>query len=368
LKKTGIIFTALSCYILLAFSWWTYSHIKNAKLIYNQQIELLETQCYKASLDVNEAIKQDMFANIDDLKVYFYANYPLLEIVFDPEMNGLENFLIRPQQASVVMFQKKYQGRIWMYALEGVVMVVLIFWGIIFIYRNLLAQVETKKQQSNFLLSVTHELKTPLSSIRLYLETLNKRKLDESQQSTIIHNAIDDVTRLNGLVENMLLATQLDNKKYEPDLRAFDLSECLYSCVNTFILPRNNMEKMDLRIEENVTIVSDKQAVTMMINNLLSNALKYALPESVIEVGLSKTPKNISLWIANDGPGISDKEKKMIFDRFYRIEDDRTRKTKGTGLGLFIVKNLAELLQAEIQVKDRLLSGVVFEIIFPIND
>ena len=123
-----------------------------------------------------------MFNDSNDVKKYFSLHYPNLEIIFDSQSeNDFNNFLIRPKVNSYIDLEKSLTRKIYMYTSEGIAMVILIFWGIILIYRSLQNQIKLKKQQSNFLLSITHELKTPIASIKLYLETLKKRKLDEEQ-------------------------------------------------------------------------------------------------------------------------------------------------------------------------------------------
>ena len=180
LNKTNIIFAFLSIYIIAAFAWWTYAHIHDNKEFVSLEKYQLEIECYKATVDVNGAIAQEMFNDSNDVKKYFNIHYPKLELVFEPQKeNDFNNFLIRPKENSYLEIEKKLSRKIWMYTSEGIAMVVLLFWGIILIYRSLQNQLKLKRQQSNFLLSITHELKTPLASIKLYIETLKKRKLDE---------------------------------------------------------------------------------------------------------------------------------------------------------------------------------------------
>jgi signal transduction histidine kinase len=254
-----------------------------------------------------------------------------------------------------------------MYALEGIVMVALMFWGIILIYRSLISRFKLKRQQTNFLLSVTHELKTPLASIKLYLETLKKRQVDEASRVQIIGNSLEDVDRLAALVNNMLLASQLENKGYEPRLVKLNLSELVSTTIQRFTAPRNMTERISTNIQPGVSVVADEEAMTMVLNNLLSNASKYSPPGSTIEVTLNREADSVVMKFCNEGPGISDEDKPFVFEPFYRSGDENTRRSKGTGLGLFIVCNLLSLQHARIDVKDKKPSGVVFTITFEKN-
>jgi len=369
LNKTNIIFTFLSIYIIAAFTWWTYAHILENKEIYNLEKNKIEIDCYKATLDVNGAIAQEMFNDSNDVKKYFILNYPKLEIIFDSQTAyDFNNFLIRPKAESYKDLEKNLSRKIWMYTSEGFAMVVLLFWGIILIYRSLQNQLKLKRQQSNFLLSITHELKTPIASIKLYIETLKKRKLDEDQTKTILQNSLNDLSRLNDLVENLLLASQLDNHKYEPVFKKVNLSELVNETIDKFALPRELQFTFKKEIEEDVYINADENAIFSVITNLLSNAAKYSPKKGVIEINLKNDADKIILSVSNNGPSISEEDKKNIFTKFFRAGDENIRKTKGTGLGLFIVKNLLNLHGAEIFVRDKYPQGAIFDITFKNNE
>ena len=365
MNKTNIIFAFLSLYIIAAFAWWTYAHILENKEIYSLEKNQIEIECYKATLDVNGAITQEMFNDSNGVKKYFYLHFPKLEILFEPQHeNDFSNFLIRPKEDSYLELEKKLSRKIWMYTYEGIAMVVLLFWGIILIFRSLQNQLKLKRQQTNFLLSITHELKTPIASIKLYIETLRKRKLDEIQTKTILQNSLSDVERLNDLVENLLLASQIESHKYEPVFKKVNLSELVDETFDKFALPRDSQFKFKKEIAENLYIVADENAIYSVITNLLSNASKYSPQKELIEITLKPEDDTIILSISNNGPNISDEDKKNIFTKFYRAGDENVRKTKGTGLGLFIVKNLLNLHQADIAVRNKHPQGAIFDIIF----
>lgn len=366
MKSTRFIFTLVSIYIFAAFAWWTYSHVKNSRIIKTQQQNELENLCYKATVLVNAKLAEGALPDTNDVKRYVAADFPPLEIVFAEEA-GLENFLIRPRAGAYEQINKDYSRRLWMYLLEGIVMVLLMFWGIILIYRSFLSRFQVRRQQTNFLLSVTHELKTPIASIKLYLETLQKRRVDERQQATIISNSLHDITRLCTLVDNMLLASQLENNKYQPEKTLINFSQLLQDTVDRFSTPRDLSSRIKKEIAQGISIMADQDAMVMVINNLLSNAFKYSPPSACIDVELVHDAGHLTLRVGNEGQCIPDDEKKFIFERFYRSEDENTRKSKGTGLGLFIVRNLLSLHNATIDVKDKKPSGVVFTITFNKN-
>ena len=364
LNKTRVVFGVVTVYIVAAFGWWTYAHIRASTILYSSQRNHLELLCYKATLDINGAISQEIVEDTIKAKEYLQANYPQLEIVFDETLSPLDNFLIRPHMQAYSQLKDQHNRTVRMYALEGLVMMGLLFWGIIWIYRNLNNRLKLKRQQSNFLLSITHELKTPLASIKLYLETLQKRTLDKEQAATIVSNSLEDVSRLRDLVDNVLLAAQLDNSKYELHKFEINLTDTVEKAVNRFVTPRNMESRVKMNLEKEVYFTSDATAVEMVVNNLLSNAVKYSPENGMVNITLRTTSSHILLSVSDEGQGISDEDKVSIFSQFYRSGDEQTRKSKGTGLGLYIVKNLLNLMDGEVKVKDNPTKGTTFELIF----
>jgi signal transduction histidine kinase len=364
LNRARIIYIVLSIYIIAAFTWWTYAHYLSAKRIYDLQKNQIELECFKASFDLEQAKQQELFEDSIGLKQYFYANYPQLEVVFLPQGDVISNYMIRPQLSTYLRLEADYKRKFWMYILEGGVMMALIFLGLYRIYLSFQRDLNLKRNQRNFLLSVTHELKTPLTSIKLYLETLKRRKLEPEQIETIVNNSLQDSERLNLLVENLLLSARIESTHFNLDIKELNLSDLLEETVRHFSAPRNILDRVILKIEEQVYVMADPNAMDTIITNLLSNALKYTPIESKIYVSLETNKIITSLKIADEGPGINEKDKKELFNRFFRTGDENTRKTKGTGLGLYIVKNLAHLQKAEIFVENREPKGCTFEMRF----
>lgn len=367
MKKPGVLFAFVSVYIVAAFTWWTVLHIRSSRNIHALEISELELLPYKATFDVQGAVEQEMFRDTNDLKNYFYINYPTLEIIFhQPEedvFDPLHNYAIVPKRDVINAIEGKYTRRFWMYGLEGVVMMGLLFWGIIWIYRSLQSRINLKKQQSNFLLSITHELKTPLASIKLYLETLIKRpNLEKHQSETMIKNSINDVERLRDLVDNLLMAAQLDNHKFNLVFVDANLSDLLKVTAEKYMMPRNLQDRFILDIEPDIMARVDAFAMEMVLNNLLSNAFKYSPADKPVSIRLKAEGQQVKIRITDEGKGISAEDKKSLFDKFYRAEDENVRKSKGTGLGLFIVKTLVNLHGGSVVVTDNVPSGVIFEL------
>lgn len=240
---------------------------------------------------------------------------------------------------------------------EGTVFLILLSLGIIKVLNTFKKDAELAQQQNNFLLSITHELKSPMASNRLQLETLLIRDLDKDKQKQILKSAIEDIDRLNALVDNILLAAQLDQSKFELSKEKINVSELLFT-----ILRNKNIRS---EIEKDVLANLDKIYFTSIVLNLVENAFKYSPENSEVKIELKKQDQGISLSVADQGIGIPASERQNIFEKFYRIGKEDTRKTKGTGLGLYIVKSLVDQHNGSIRVKGNTPKGSVFELFLP---
>ena len=251
-----------------------------------------------------------------------------------------------------------------MIAGEGSVFVCLLLLGIYQIRKSFNKETALSNQQKNFLLSVTHELKSPIASAKLQLQTLQKRELDRDKQKEIIANAINDTDRLNNLVENILLAAKIENNVFTSHKEEYNLSEYITEGMNQTIESFRYKQRVVLDIEPNIFMKIDRMSFPSIILNLFENAVKYSSGDSTITVGLKKQNQKIIVSVADEGLGITDEEKKYIFKKFYRIGSEETRKTKGTGLGLFIVDFLVKQHNGIISVRNNVPKGTIFEVEF----
>lgn len=236
--------------------------------------------------------------------------------------------------------------------------------GAYYLHRALRKEDKLHDQQKNFLLSVTHELKSPLASIKLYLETILKRDLDKQQLQGFLKNSLKDIERLDDLVENMLIATKIENKSYSFPKEEFDFSNLVEKICERLQGHVCDTQTLKTDIKKGIRLMGDKFALTSVVTNLIENAVKYSPPCEEVAVRLFKTADCVVLEVADKGIGIGDEEKLRIFEKFYRVGSEDTRKTKGTGLGLYIVRQVLNNHQATIKVKDNQPAGSIFEVTF----
>jgi signal transduction histidine kinase len=246
---------------------------------------------------------------------------------------------------------------------EGSIFLLVIFVGASFVYRSVRRQFNLQQQQQNFMMAVTHELKTPISVAKLNLETLQKYNLDPGKQKKIIRNTLDETERLDFLTNNILISSQLEGNRYESSKEELDLSTLLKDCINDFRI-RFPERIINQEIDADADVKGDALLLQIMINNLLENALKYSDKESPVSAGLKKNSSGIVLQIKDQGPGIPFGEKKKIFSKFYRISNEATRRKHGTGLGLYLCFKIARDHNADILVTDNKPCGSNFTITF----
>jgi signal transduction histidine kinase len=283
--------------------------------------------------------------------VIFYAIiiYAVAELVWW----GYMLVMLQPQRTAMILG-------------EGSMFVIVFTAGAISLHKSIKKERRLQEQKKNFLMSVTHELKSPLASIKLLLQTIQKRDPTKQQVHDFINKSLLDIERLDDMVENMLLASKIDNRSYTFPKAQFNLSALVDNVVNRLQLNKCDLTQqlINAEIEPKIEITGDKFALTSVVTNLIENAIKYSGPCEVVDVKLYSKEGKIFLEVADHGIGIADAEKPRIFDRFYRVGSEETRNTKGTGLGLYIVKEVLNQHEASISVKDNDPTGSVFEVVF----
>jgi K+-sensing histidine kinase KdpD len=279
---------------------------------------------------------------------YFLLLYALLEMFWW----GSVVIGLQPQKMAMILG-------------EGSIFIFLLGVGAYFIHASIKKEEKLKEQQQNFLMSVTHELKSPLAAIKLSIETIVKRDLDKEQQAKLLRNSLKDIERLDDLVENMLLATKIESRTYSFPKEEFDFSELVTKITDRLQLHScGNQQLINTKIEDDIKVTGDKFALSSVVTNLVENAVKYSGPCAEVAVSLCQNDGKPFLTVSDKGPGIPDGEKMLIFDKFYRVGDENVRKSKGTGLGLFIVKEVLQNHDADISVKDNTPQGAIFEVTF----
>lgn len=247
------------------------------------------------------------------------------------------------------------------YVSEGVTFLALILIIAVFVYRAVRQQIKLQQQQQNFMMAITHELKTPIAVAKLNLETLQKHQLDDVKRQKLIQMTLQETNRLNNLASNILVSSQLEGGRYRIARDELNFSDLVKNCVQDFMhrFPDRNWRS---QIEPEVDLEGDPLLLEIMVNNLLENAIKYSSKEGLIECKLTSTSAHVIFSVIDQGNGIPDKEKERIFQKFYRIGSEQTRTTQGTGLGLYLCKKIAKDHKGDVEATDNNPSGCIFTV------
>jgi signal transduction histidine kinase len=263
------------------------------------------------------------------------------------------------QVSQLTSTQKRKKAQ---YLGEGITFLAIILLGAIFVYKAIRKQLKLTAQQQNFIMAVTHELKTPIAVTQLNLETLKKRKLDPDKQEKIINNTLQEASRLNSLCNNILFSSQFEANAYKNNMEELEFDFVVNQLVEQH-KKRNPTATYTTNLEE-INLMGDKVLLEILINNLLDNAIKYSPTPAHISLSLKHINSKITFSISDNGIGISAVEKPKVFDKFYRVGAENTRTTKGTGLGLYLCKKIADIHKANILVTNNHPQGTTFTLEF----
>jgi signal transduction histidine kinase len=320
LRRATILYWTLLIYIVAALVWWFISLEKQNDEMRDLRINQLNTT---------------------------------VDSVSKPALYGAELQKINKEHKKN---KAKYVG-------EGSIFLLVIAIGAAFVYRSVRRQFYVQQQQQNFMMAVTHELKTPISVVKLNLETMQKYSLDAEKQKKMMGVMLKETSRLNFLTNNILVASQLEGGGYQFSKEELDLSDLLKDCISDF-KARFPERIFRSEIQEDADVKGDALLLQMLINNLLENAVKYSPKEMPVLAALKKENHLVQLQIIDEGPGIADDEKKKIFSKFYRVGNEGTRKTQGTGLGLYLCNKIAHDHNADISVTNNIPRGSNFTVTF----
>ena len=255
----------------------------------------------------------------------------------------------------------------WALLTVGTVFFALILIGVVVYFIWTFREYRLNRRQANFIDSVTHELKSPIAAIKLCLQTLDLRSVTPEQQREYYRFMIEDVQRLDSLIDHLLAVARLDHAESDVPMEDVPLARLLTSCAEE-VRRRYELPSDRMRLElEPCLVRGSPRDLEMVFLNLLDNAAKYGAREAMVHVHSSvHRGKHVTVKISDNGKGVNFDLRRKIFQRFYRGGSELERTTKGTGLGLFIVKSLVGKMKGKIFVHSRgPLGGATFEVELP---
>lgn len=258
-------------------------------------------------------------------------------------------------------------GLYWTLLSVGATFFVLVLVGTVMYLALSIKAINLNRRQSNFIDSVTHELKSPITSLKLYVQTLSRRRVDQQQQEAFYRFMLEDVERLDHLINHLLEAAHLERDPVDEEQEQVDLAQLLAECAHSVCL-RYRVPRGVVQLDVTPCCASARRVdLDMIFRNLIDNAVKYAGEEPRVEVTLRLQDGNKGVVrIGDNGPGIPQPLRRKIFGRFVRLGAELERKQPGTGLGLYIARTLVTRLRGRIRVRDsEQETGTVFEVLLP---
>jgi two-component system phosphate regulon sensor histidine kinase PhoR len=223
------------------------------------------------------------------------------------------------------------------------------------------------RRQSNFIDAVTHELKSPIASLKLYLQTMARRSVDQQQQQDFHKIMLEDVERLDSLINHLLDAARIERKVEASSEQDVRLDQLLEQCGSAICI-RYQVPSETVQIDSpQVTVRSQLIQLEILFRNLIDNAVKYGGSPPRVQVRVRPdADSGVMVSILDNGAGIPSNQRKKVFGRFIRLGNELERSTPGTGLGLYLVRNVIKAINGSIRVSDRELgSGTEFEVVLP---
>lgn len=252
----------------------------------------------------------------------------------------------------------------WVMLATGAILLAGVLAGVIAYLTLTVKAFNLNRRQSNFIDAVTHELKSPIASLKLYLQTMARRSVDEQQQQDFHRFMLEDVERLDLLINHLLDVARIDRGVDPATDEKVPLQQLLTQCgSDTCLRYRLPAETITIDCPE-IVIRSKLIQLEILFRNLIDNAVKYGGTPPKVEVAAKPAPEGkVTIWIIDNGAGIPSNQRRKVFGRFIRLGNELERSTPGTGLGLYLVRNVVKSIGGSIRVSDRTDgTGTVFEV------
>ena len=359
-----LIFWAVALLLLSQVAWWISLQIQVTKRLQDARIATLKAGRAEAwQMDSTRVLRQmnrletvlkgrvvegqiPEMPSLAERRQAIEQSFPYVAVVPQPLAEDDPPLLdqvgyITLRQEPLRALDLERRRALWEAGAQGGFMALGVLLGLTYIYRRLNAETDLALRQRNFIASVTHELKTPIASLRVWFETLFMRELSRERMDRVQVLMDRDLVRLTELVTNLLDAARADAGSLDLDLHTFELGPWLER-VSEAMDQRLGAGTLglSLNLDQGVWVCADPKLLATVIENLLSNACKYANEPRATTVTLGGDREVAVIVIADKGMGIRTKDLPRLFERFYRVGDELTRAVPGTGLGLFLCKEI----------------------------
>ena len=281
-------------------------------------------------------------------------------------VEGAASFSVRPALEPWSAALRGYRQRILMMVSEGTFFAIMLLVLVALLWRTLRREAELERQHRNFLSAITHELKSPLASMRLSLETVLSGRSDESSGRRFLGNALQDTERLQDLVQKVLETTRYGHGARPLRQRQVRVSQVVARAVDAVrVRIESAGGEVTSELEPLLCAPADEEALAIVVSNLLENAVKYGGRKPHVGVRLALEDGRAVLEVSDRGEGIPADEAPFIFDKFYRAGDELSRTSQGTGLGLYLVRQIVHAHRGTVRIASTGPEGTTFRVELP---
>lgn len=338
---TRVAFGVVVVFLLAQVTWWIVFQQRYIAQVTRDTLSSWQRDAATANLLLSFDAEPAVQAQVE-------ATYPHLRLQGNPE--GSVRAEVDPAQ--VRAFRDTQAGHLRMFAFEGPFYALVMLAGLYFIALSLRAERDLKRRQQNFLNAVSHEFKTPLSTLKLLLETILYRPLTPAKQRDYLERMNGELKRLEATSEQVLAAARLEHAPAVSSLRETDLGDAVREALAPL---QGGLEARGARLKvlyppEPLPVSLDPSAFAIVLGNLLDNAVKYTPEaEKPITVRLEGQRHLAVVHVEDRGVGLREGERRRIFDPFYRVGDELTRAASGVGLGLHLVRSVTEAMNGWVR-------------------
>ncbi|MCB2213415.1 HAMP domain-containing histidine kinase [bacterium] len=332
-----LLFLFLSTFIAAQVSWWVIYQVRTA-----ERVETLQNEVWEREIRVADRLIARHEAVTDSMAALLSTLFEDLE--YSHDLNGV---VVKAEARKRLASETTDVAR--MFAMESMTFLIIILAGMIYMYVTLRREIQVERQYANFLSAVTHELRSPIAAMRLLMESL-QGDLTPDQRDRVLLNMNRSLDRLHGLIDRLLTTREfVGQRRPLRELNVVDLGKHTRRVLDELYAHHPVAAgRLQVSVAPSLPARIHSGHWGILVSNLVDNALKYSDSEQPVRVDVSRKGSRVVLTVADMGEGFSHSERQRIFKRFYRIGEEDTRTAEGSGLGLYLVREIARSFRGDV--------------------
>ncbi len=354
-KATRVAFGVIIAFVTAQMAWWVYFQAAYVEEVKRTTVESLYREAY----------------TLDALLGQGAAGQVAVLLEMQPHLRLNESGVhVEVNEAALEAFMRKHRSVVRMFAFEGPFFVLVVMTGLFIISRNLRMERQLKRRQSNFLDAIGHEYKTPISTLRLLVETMQIRTVPPEKLQEYLRSMSTEVDRLESASQKVLSTARLEAGALQDSRHTHDLNELVAGVINrSSAATKARSAQVQLTLpNQPVHVHAAPDDIAIILDNLIDNAIKYTPgPVKQVQVRVERSGRWAALSVEDNGAGIPANERDNVLERFYRVGSELTRTSPGLGLGLYLVRREVETLGGRLRIDDGSEGGTLVTIFLPLQ-